>query len=262
MPRATARQLKETADLSRRKHRDRTGFFVVEGLRSVFSALDAGARVVSVFVTPESGWAAEVESRLAGRAPMLDVSSRDMAKLSDVTTPPGILAVVHKPEPPDPDTPAVRSLLLDGIQDPGNVGTLIRTAAWMGVNRILIGPGTADPFAPKVVRATMGGIWDVEIVPLEDAAPWVVASRSRGAEAWVADMDGTSADVWTPSLPSILVIGNEANGPSEAVRQACDAAVSIPLRGPGRGVESLNAAVAGAILMERWTAGSTVRPSL
>lgn len=254
MSRATARQLKDTADLSRRKHRDRTGFFVVEGVRSVQSALDAGAGFVSVFVTPEAGLPADLERRLTRQTPLLAVSAKDMARLSDVTTPPGILAVVRKPVASDRQSSAGRTLVLDGVQDPGNVGTLIRTAAWMGVNRVLIGPGTADPFAPKVVRATMGGIWDVEIVPVEDPAAWMQAARTKAASAWVADMDGTPADAWSPAEPSILVIGNEANGPSPAVRAACDGAVSIPLRGLQRGVESLNAAIAGVILMERWTA--------
>lgn len=254
MPRATARQLKETADLSRRKHRDRTGCFVVEGVRSVQSALDAGAGLVSVFVTPEAGLPAELARRIGQQTPLLEVSARDMAKLSDVTTPPGILAVVRKPLSANDKAADGRTLLLDGIQDPGNVGTLIRTAAWMGVNRVLIGPGTADPFAPKVVRATMGGIWDVELVSVAEPAAWIGSARAQGATAWVADMDGTPADAWAPSIPSVLVIGNEAHGPSAAVRTACDAAVSIPMRGAQRGVESLNAAMAGAILMERWTA--------
>ncbi|MDA0378514.1 MAG: RNA methyltransferase [Bacteroidetes bacterium] len=254
MPRATARQLKETADLSRKKHRDGRGCFLVEGVRSVQSALDAGASLVSVFLTPEFGLPAPLERRLQAQVELLEVSERDMARLSDVTTPPGVLAVVRKPTEPDASETAPRALLLDGVQDPGNVGTLIRTAAWMGVNRVLIGPGTADPYSPKVVRATMGGIWDVELVTAVDPAAWIGTARSHGATAWVADMDGTPAEAWSPAEPSVLVIGSEANGPSAAVRAACDGAVSIPLRGAQRGVESLNAAVAGAILMERWTA--------
>lgn len=254
MSRATARQLKETADLSRRKHREATGCFIVEGLRSVQSALDAGSDIVSVFVTPESGLPDDLARRLERQTTLLEVSARDMAKLSDVTTPPGILAVVRKPVAADGQAMDGRTLVLDGVQDPGNVGTLIRTAAWMGVNRVLIGPGTADPYAPKVIRASMGGIWDVELVSADDPAAWLAAARKQGASVWVADMEGTSADSWSPGTPSVLVIGNEAHGPSSAVKKACDGAVSIPKRGSQRGVESLNAAVAGAILMERWTA--------
>ena len=254
MPTATARQIKETAALSRRRHRQRTGTFVVEGVRSVTSALDAGARFDSVFVSPGADLPAGLLDRLGAAASIFDTGERDMARMSDVTTPPGILAVVRIPAPAPSDAPPARTLFLDGIQDPGNVGTLIRTAAWMGVDAVVAGPGTADPYAPKVVRSTMGGLWDVRIEQVDDAAAWLTSLAAAGASTWVADFGGVPADEWHPSTPAVLVIGSEANGPSNAVSSVCEGVVSIPARAGRAGVESLNAAVAGAILMSRWNA--------
>ena len=249
---ATARQIKETAALSRKRRRDETGCFLVEGWRSVQSAVDAGARIERVFISPGAELTDADLKRLEHHAALSQASDKDMARMSDVSTPPGVLAVVRIPDALEDDFLPPRTLLLDGVQDPGNVGTLIRTAAWMGIEAVRLGPGSADPFAPKVVRATMGGIWDVRVGVMEDTGAWIHRAASAGASTWVADMNGTPASEWSAGSPSVLVIGSEAHGPSAVVKAACQGAVSIPARGNGAGVESLNAAIAGAILMERW----------
>jgi len=251
----TARQLKEAAGLGRRKGREATGHFLVEGWRSVMSALDAGASIEHVFVSPGLVIPEGDESRLPADVVVLDVSDREMKKLSDVSSPPGILAVVRQPETGLTDPWPDRVLLLDGVQDPGNVGTLIRTAAWLGIEAVVIGPGTADPFAPKVVRSTMGGLWDVEMTRVEDLAGWLAHAAGQGARIWVTDMAGTPLGDWQPSWPSVVVIGNEAHGVSDAVRRAATGTIAIEGASGPRAVESLNAAVAGAIVMSHWAAG-------
>lgn len=217
------------------------------------AARDAGASIDHIFVSPSLIVPEGEQPRLDLIAPVFEVSETEMKRLSDVSTPPGILAVARIPESFDPDPWPERMLLLDGVQDPGNVGTLIRTAAWLGIECVGIGPGTADPYAPKVVRSTMGGLWDAQIVRIPDLDSWMARAAASGAAIWVTDMNGTSVPDWQPSTPSVLVIGSEAHGVSDAVRRNASGTVSIPAGSANRVVESLNAAVAGAIIMSCWT---------
>lgn len=260
MPAPTARQLKEAAGLARRKGRAATGQFLVEGWRSVMSALDAGASIEHVFMSPGLVIPEGDESRLPADVVVLEVSEREMKKLSDVSTPPGILAVVGQPERRTLDPWPDRILLLDGVQDPGNVGTLIRTAAWLGIDAVAFGPGTADPYAPKVVRSTMGGLWDVAMSHVDDLPAWLDQAAAHKAGIWVTDMAGTSLEDWQPSSPSVVVIGSEAHGVSDAVRRAATGTITIRGAEGPKAVESLNAAVAGAIVMSHWAAPGSRSP--
>lgn len=254
----TARQLKDAAGLHRRKNRDASGCFLVEGWRSVSAAIDADAEVVHVFrspslVVPESDSMARLD-----RVTVFEISDPEMARLSDVKTAPGVAAVVRMPESATKaNTRATvdRTMYLDGVQDPGNVGTLIRTAAWLGIGAVLIGPESADPWSPKVTRASMGGIWNVHIERVKDEVAWLDDVLAGGSSVWFADMIGEDVGDWKPTNPSVLVIGSEAHGVSDAVRQRATGAVSIPGPGSGNGVESLNAAVAGGIIMSHWISG-------
>jgi len=252
----TARQLKDAAALVRRKGRDMTGTFQVEGWRSVTAAMDAGASIDHVFIAPSFVIPEGEAGRLAGCGTIFEISDGEMKKLSDVSTPPGILAVVRQPKLQELDPWPQRVLLLDGVQDPGNVGTLIRTAAWLGIDTVAIGPGTADPFAPKVVRSTMGGLWDLQITRVDDLADWLVVADAHQAQVWVTDMAGTPLSNWHPSSPSVVVIGSEAHGVCDAVRRAATGTITIDGAKARKAVESLNAAVAGAIIMSRWAAAA------
>jgi TrmH family RNA methyltransferase len=247
----TARQLKEAAGLHRRKNRETSGCFLVEGWRSVSAAIDANAPVVHVYrspalLIPDSDSSARLE-----HVEVFDISDREMARLSDVKSAPGIAAVVRIPNTAL-KARAERILYLDGVQDPGNVGTLIRTAAWLGMDTVAIGPESADPWSPKVTRSTMGGIWEVHIERVKDAAAWLDKGLADGVSVWIADMEGEDVGVWKPKNPCVLVIGSEAHGVSDAVRQRATGAVSIPGPAGRNGVESLNAAVAGGIIMSHW----------
>ena len=248
----TARQLKDAAALVRRKGRDMNGTFQVEGWRSVMAAIDAGASIDHVFIAPSLVLPEGEASRLVGCGTIFEISDGEMKKLSDVSTPPGILAVVQQPKLQELDPWPQRVLLLDGVQDPGNVGTLIRTAAWLGIDTVAIGPGTADPFAPKVVRSTMGGLWDLQMTRVDDLEGWLDGAVAHRAQVWVTDMVGTPLGNWHPSPPSVVVIGSEAHGVSDAVRRAATGTVTIKGAETRKAVESLNAAVAGAIIMSHW----------
>ena len=248
----TARQLKNAAGLDRRKNREASGHFLVEGWRSVTAAIDAGASVAHVFRSPSLVVPEAASLNQLNGLTVFDISDREMARISSVATAPGISAVVRIPESGHEKGTPNRTLFLEGVQDPGNVGTLIRTAAWLGIDCVALGRESADPFSPKVVRSTMGGIWDVRIERPENSVDWIRQALDGGVSVWVADMNGEDVGSWQVETPSVLVIGSEAHGVSDAVRRLASGAVSIPGSQGRKGVESLNAAVAGAIIMSHW----------
>jgi TrmH family RNA methyltransferase len=166
-----------------------------------------------------------------------------MAAAADTHTPSGLLAVVPMPRRAV-SAPLTFALVLDRLGDPGNLGTVLRTAAAAGVQAVLLTPGTVDPFNPKVVRAAMGAHFHLPIV----AAEWeALPSQLAGLTVWRAEAGaGAAYDAVDWRQPSALLIGSEASGPGDEARALAPNLVSIPM--PGR-AESLNAAVAAAVLM-------------
>ncbi len=166
------------------------------------------------------------------------------ASLSDTRTPQGIAAVVRmRPLPPA----GTRLVALDGVQDPGNVGTILRTADAAGLDGVLLGPDCADVFSPKALRATMGSVFRMGLLFPEDLAARLSALHREGYSILSSQLDGESffarpplGDRW------VLVIGSEGSGVSPAVRAGATHRLRLPMRG---GAESLNAAVAAGIMM-------------
>ncbi|MEM1095299.1 MAG: RNA methyltransferase [Bacteroidota bacterium] len=249
----TQRRLKEIAALAQKKYRERSGQFVVEGARAVEAAVAAQAPIVEVAVTEAAVQSERVATMLSRvDVPMHQLRTLDFAKLSDVQTAQGVLAVVEMRDATVGDLREVpRVLALDGVQDPGNVGTLIRTAAWFGVGAILAGPGTADVYNPKVVRSAMGSLWDVRLARTRDLT---AALHTLDRPSYGADLVGTPAASWAPISPSVLVMGSEAHGIRATVHAALSETIVIPGAATRQGTESLNVAVAGGILMQAWTA--------
>ena len=258
----TRQRLKDLATLARRKGRRQHGLFLVEGVRSVEAAVQAGAPLVEVLVADGLG-NPRVEA-LADRAgvPVHAVPERELAKVGDARSSQGVVAVARSVVT-DAAPAAGPVLLLDGVQDPGNVGALIRTAAWFGVAAVVLDHASADPESPKAVRASMGGIWDLALARVPSLVPVLDALDQSGVSAWGADLGGTPAHRWVPGTNAALVMGSEAHGLSESVaiwlRQRPPVDRRFVCIGPGRGeappsrgVESLNVAVAGGVLLARW----------
>lgn len=230
------------------------GQFLVEGVRSVEAAVDGHAPLVEVLVSPEVAEDARVAALMDRTdAPVHTVAARDLERVGDARTSQGVVAVARSVvsnrlgDAPGP------VLVLDGVQDPGNVGALVRTAAWFGVGTVLADENTADFEGPKAVRATMGGLWDVRLVRVDDLGPTLDALAERGLALWGADLNGIPLVEWRDRSASVLVMGSEAHGLSDGVRARLTGRVSIPGGGPG--VESLNVAVAGGILLHAWQSG-------
>ena len=251
----TRQMLKDLAQLSRRRARREQGVFLVEGVRSAESAVEAGAPLEAVLVAHEASARAEALARAAEASgvPVERVASRDLARIADTQASQDAIAVSRRIVRDNADglAGAPRVLALDGVQDPGNVGALVRTAAWFGVDAVVADEQTADFESPKAVRAAMGGLWDVRLARVPRLGDVLGELAEAGALAWGADMGGTPLRAWQPAPRGVLVMGSEAHGISPPVRERLAQTVVIP--GGGRGVESLNVGVAAGILLSAWS---------
>ncbi len=239
-------------NLQQRKGRRRRGLTLAEGVRLVEEALAAGVSIRGVLVGPglsETPRGAALLERLAGHAvPLEELPSRAFAAVAQTDTSQGVLAVVEPPHWAFTDLAPGRGapvLVLDGVQDPGNVGTLLRTAFALGAAGAVLLPGTADPANPKVVRAGMGATFRLPTVSAEPAEFVAWARRERLA-LWVAAAEGTPLARAASPERLALVVGNEGAGAGPEIRALAHQLVAIPL---ARGAESLNVAVAAGILL-------------
>ncbi len=245
--------VKQLSGLKEKKIRDVTRMFLIEGVRFVEEALQAGISLRQVMYSPGLLESERGEALLADvmktSAPVQPVSDKVLAHISDTESPQGVLAALDIPalalEGLKQELPFF--LVVDGIQDPGNLGTLIRSALASGAKGIICTRGTVDLFNPKTLRSTMGAVFKIPLVNNVDQGEAISWLREKQIPVAVADAAGKEVyycSVLTP--PLAIVIGNEGQGPSEEFRAAAARRVSIPLQG---GVESLNAAVAGSLLL-------------
>ena len=250
------RRRKEIASLARSKGRTKHQQMLIEGWRSVVSALDAHAPIVDLLVTPRFNQHADysvIAAKVASQGVSLyEVSEKEARLISTTETDQGIIAVAKiDPVPIEVFLSFASVVVLDGVQDPGNVGTIIRTAAWFGIEGVIGARGTADFYNPKVIRSSMGGIWDVSLSRVEDIASVLRKLQDKGSKIVAADLQGKPLQDWRPEQRVALVIGGEAHGISDEVHVLIDESVTIP-GGKGAGVESLNAGLAAGIIMHHW----------
>lgn len=230
--------------VGRAKERREANAFVVEGVRLIEEAVNAGWNFR--FALYSDGLSkrgqALIETLSAKNIEVDDVAGDLLQKLSDTENPQGILAVLESTSSSIPDSPDF-ILIPDQIRDPGNLGTLLRTAVATGVQAIFLPPETTDVFAPKIVRAGMGAHFRLSIHSLT----WEeIKKQTKDMQIHLADMTGTSC--WETDLrrPLALIIGGEAEGSSDEAQRLSSHKLSIPMAG---NVESLNAGVAGSVLM-------------
>lgn len=229
----------------RPKERREAGAFLAEGVRLLEEAFSAGWPVEFVLFSAETSrrGAALVETLKQQGLDVEEVSPEILRAASETKTSQGILAVLRQAPLPLPDNPDF-ILIPDQIRDPGNLGTLIRTAAAAGVQGVLIPPETTDPFAPKVIRAGMGAHFRM---PVESLGWEAIRSRLNGMTIYLAEASSRKT-LWEADFksPLALIVGGEAEGASQAARNLADVFINIPM--PGK-IESLNAGIAGALLM-------------
>ena len=239
-------------DLQRRKARERQGLFVAEGIRLVEELLRSPISVRGALLTPQLAESSRGRSLVEqlNRQGILteEVDLNDFATAAETESPQGILAIGVVPSATLTDLPAaqrMRLLVLDAIQDPGNVGTILRTAAALGATATFALPGTVDLWNAKVVRSGMGahfhhpclsGTWD----DLESFR------RERAVTVWAADASGESIAACVPPSRLALVVGNEGGGLTSLSRTRADRLVALPIAASS---DSLNVAVAAGILL-------------
>ena len=238
-------QIKLAARLRRRRQRQAHGLCLLEGTRLVQDALTMGAAFHTCFITAAATAAQpDLAAQLQEACPLYLVPPTILDKISETVSPQSIAAVVPIPDLPLPFA-AARSLILDGVQDPGNAGTLLRTAAAAGADQVLFAPGCVDPFNGKVMRAAMGAHFRIPIRILENwEAVW--AALPSGQPLYLASAEGSILyDEVDWSAPSALVLGSEARGASSKMRERA-ATVAVPM---AAATESLNVAAAGAVIL-------------
>lgn len=239
--------------LARRRYRYQEGRFVAEGPRLVGEALASGARLHSLYLAPElfdaNGWKGLL-SLLPDGLPVYELTPALFRQVASTEAPQGILAVVEMRSWTWRDCCAGASplaVIVDGLQDPGNLGAILRAAEALGGSGVVLGEGTADPYNAKTVRATMGAVYRLPVAHSQELAEVIPQMKARGMQVLVA-----SARAGRPvyevdwCLPTAVVLGNEGAGVSPALAALADAAIRIPM--PGR-AESLNVGMAAGILL-------------
>lgn len=239
-------------DLKRRKARERQHLFTTEGVRTVEELLRSPLRIQGVLAAPQLADAPRGAELLAALrqqgVEILDVSPQEFSSAAETDSPQGVLAIAAIP-PHSLDAlelpPLARIVVLDAVQDPGNVGTIVRTAAALGTAAVVATPGTVDLWNAKVVRSGMGAGFFLPVL----SSTWDALDAFRHRESfalWGADAAGTPVHELKPHDRLALVVGNEGAGLSDEARRRVDRLVALPI---ASSVESLNVAVATGILL-------------
>ena len=230
--------------LKDRKGRKETGCFLVEGRKMVEEAVASAFPVEAILVDADRLG----EFTLPAGIPAYSMPGHVLAAVCDTKTPQGIAAVVRMAEV---ELHGMRLVAMDGVQDPGNVGTIIRTADAAGFDGVILSTQCADVFSPKVLRATMGSVFRMGIRVTDDLPGLLTQMVQEGASVLSSQLDGDPFYQRSPlNKRFVLVIGSEGNGVTDEVKAIATHKVKLPMRG---GAESLNAAVAAGIMMYELT---------
>lgn len=227
--------LKDIQSLGLKKHRDETGLFVAEGPKIVDELLQLiPGKIEAVYFTKEWKGSNNIEN-------CFEVSATELEKLSQLKTPNQVIAVIKQFQSAPPE-PSSLSLYLDTIQDPGNLGTIIRIADWFGVKNIVCSNGCADVYNPKVVQSTMASIARVNVFN-DKNEDWLTNNNNI---VYAAALNGKPLSTFPKTKQGVLIIGNESKGIRKEFLDLAKEQISIPKRGEA---ESLNAAVATGIIL-------------
>lgn len=239
-------------DLRRRRARERQRLFVAEGVRAVEELLASPLTIRGVLVAPQLAdaprGAALVESARRRTVDLAHVDEREFASAAETESPQGVLAIAEIPERALDDLALpdrARLVVLDAVQDPGNVGTILRTSAALGAAAVVAMPGTVDLWNAKVVRSAMGALFHSSVY----MSTWAELDTFRARHAvvlWGAEAEGTPLELLQPPERLALLVGNEGAGLSSEGRARIGQSVSIPI---ASAVESLNVAVATGIIL-------------
>lgn len=235
-------QIKYIQSLQHKKYRQKSGQFIAEGDKIVPELVSGGMTVREVYAT--AAWIEEHDELLKSGVPFIEVDAQTLKQMSALSTPNQALALVDIPYAEPLVFKNTVSLALETIQDPGNMGTLIRIADWFGIKQLIVTRDCVDVYNPKTIQSTMGSIARVNIVEA-DLLPLL---QGAGIASYAATLHGTDITKYTKLDEGIILIGNESKGLSDDVIAACTHKITIPRLG---GAESLNAGVAAGIICGR-----------
>ena len=232
--------IKNIKKLKEKKYRLDT--YIVEGIKMVKEAISENQEIALIAIRED--FKIDFDTK---NIKTVTISNKIFNDISDVKTPQGILAVIKKNQNNQIETNSNYILALDSLQDPGNMGTIIRTADSANINQIIINKTTVDPYSPKVIRSTMGAIYRTNIIEVEDLKTTLKEIQSKGFQIITTDLKATQSiyDI-NYNNKTVVVIGNEANGVSQEILQTADKKVIIPMLGK---TESLNASIAASIMI-------------
>jgi len=235
-------QAKYIQSLGQKKVRDEEAVFIAEGPKIVAEFLvSADANILQLYALHD--WIVANRNDCNGKI-IIEVDENDLTKISQLATPNKVLAVVKKQEPADHfSTKGIVSLVLDTIQDPGNLGTIIRIADWFGITQIICSKECADMYNPKVVQSTMGSIVRIKML-YTDLATWL--EEQKEVFIYAAALEGQNVTAMKKITEGLIVIGNESRGISPEIFKLVDVKITIPQKGKA---ESLNAAVSTGIIL-------------
>jgi TrmH family RNA methyltransferase len=243
-------RVKEWTQLLDRRGRAKQGKYIIEGFHLVEEAVKAKAEIVTIVYSLDKGKPAELFTAAEERTEWIGVSQAVLEKCSDTQTPQGIFAVVEKPTLNAEELGASGLgdlvVVVDGVQDPGNLGTIIRSADAVGASGVLLGAGTVDVYNPKTIRSTMGSLFHLPILEV-DLLEYLPRAKAQGIQLVTTSLQAKHSCYDTDLCrPTWIILGNEAKGVSPAVAAEADVPVIIPMQGQA---ESLNVAMAATVLL-------------
>ena len=242
--------IKHIKKLKDKKHRDESNEYIIEGVKLIEEAVKEKARIKKIIVCEDTTRTYEIPTHIMyeiAKYECVYVTNKVFASITQVTNPQGIMAIIEKGDTNvQIDYTQDIIVALDDVQDPGNLGTILRTVDSIGLNQIIVSKGTADAFNSKVVRSTMGAIFRVKIIEVENLPQSIKEMRKHHFKLMVTSLQTDNSIYDIQFNKKIIVIGNESNGVSKEIQEMADEKAKIPMLGK---TESLNASVAAGVVM-------------
>lgn len=242
--------IKHIRKLKDKKYRDESNEYIIEGVKLVEEAVKENAQIKQVIICEDTTRTYEIPTHTMLEIAKYDciyVTNKIFNLITQVTNPQGIMAIVKKDsENNEIDFSQDIIVVLDDVQDPGNLGTILRTVDSIGLNQIIVSKGTADAYNSKVVRSTMGAIFRIKVIEVENLSETIKQMRKHHFKLLVTSLQTNNSIYDIDFNKKIIVIGNEANGVSEEIQNMADEKAKIPMLGK---TESLNASVAAGVVL-------------
>lgn len=242
--------IKNIRKLKEKKYRDLNNEYIVEGIKMIREAINEKAVIKLIVVCEENANNGAIDKKLLyeiAKYECIYVNKKIFSLISDVQNPQGILAVIEKNNSEENiDYKQDVIVVLDGIQDPGNLGTILRTIDSVGLDQVIVSKETADSYNPKVVRSTMGAIFRVNIIESDNLLDTLKNMKKHKYKIMATSLETQNSIYDVDYNKKVIVIGNEANGVSQEILDYADEKIKIPMLGK---TESLNASVATAIIL-------------